>query len=148
MDKENTTTADGGNTAQQESTFTQEDVNRIVSERLAKEKAKNDTALADRERELAQREFQLKAREILESKKLPVELLGALNATDESSLNAALELLDKEFHFNQQHKAFIPNPDGTMRLYNKEIDKTIFPPSGNVVNSSPGMLERKAFGLD
>ena len=42
-------------------TFTQEDVNRIVQDRLAKDREKASKELGEREQELAQREFRLKA---------------------------------------------------------------------------------------
>lgn len=55
-----------------EKTFTQEDVNRIVQERLAKEKSKNngDADFAKREQELAQRELHMSAKEMLSEKGL------------------------------------------------------------------------------
>lgn len=59
-----------------EKTFTQEDVNRIVQERLAKEKARNggEADFAKREQELARRELHMTARELLSEKGLPVQL--------------------------------------------------------------------------
>lgn len=42
-----------------ETTFTQEQVNKIVSDRLAREKVKSEAALAEREQQLAQRELLL-----------------------------------------------------------------------------------------
>ena len=55
-----------------EKTFTQEDVNRIVGERLAKEKAKNsgEADLAKREQELAQRELHMTAKELLSTARM------------------------------------------------------------------------------
>lgn len=50
-----------------EKLFTQEDVNRIVADRLAKERAKGQPSAADqREQELAQRELALECRDYLE----------------------------------------------------------------------------------
>ena len=42
-----------------EKTFTQEDVNRIVSKRLSEEKQKAEADIAKREAQLKQKEFQL-----------------------------------------------------------------------------------------
>ena len=51
-----------------EKMFTQEDVNRIIAERLAKERAKGQPPAADqRERELSVREQALECRDFLES---------------------------------------------------------------------------------
>lgn len=60
-------------------TFTQEQVNAIIGERLAKEKSKADAALAEKEQQLAQRELTLTAKERLNEMDLPIELLDALN---------------------------------------------------------------------
>lgn len=62
-------------------TFSQDDVNRIVGERLAKEKAKGEAAIAEREQQLAQRELLLTAKEKLTENGLPVELVDALNVS-------------------------------------------------------------------
>ena len=73
-----------------EKTFSQEDVNRIVGERLAKEKAKGEAALAEREQQLAQRELLLTAKEKLTENGLPVELVDALNVSSPEALEKAL----------------------------------------------------------
>ena len=79
-----------------ERTFTQDDVNRIVQDRLAKEKAKNsgEADLAKREQELAQREFRLNSRQKLIDKGYPETLLDALNCSSEEAFNKALETID------------------------------------------------------
>ena len=71
-------------------TFSQDDVNRIVGERLAKEKAKGEAALAEREQHLAQRELLLTAKEKLTENGLPVELVDALNVSSPEALEKAL----------------------------------------------------------
>ena len=48
-----------------EKTFTQDDVNRIVQDRLAKDREKASKELGEREQELAQREFRLNSRQKL-----------------------------------------------------------------------------------
>lgn len=83
-----------------EKTFTQEDVNRIVQERLAKEKAKSsgDADFAKREQELARRELHMTAKEMLSEKGLPVQLFDALNCTDEESLKKSVATIEKIFN--------------------------------------------------
>lgn len=74
-------------------TFSQDDVNRIVGERLAKEKAKGEAAFAERERQLAQRELLLTAKEKLTENGLPVELVDALNVSSPEALEKALSIV-------------------------------------------------------
>ena len=76
-------------------TFRQEDVNRIVGERLAKEKAKNDADWQQREQDLQRRELQMTAKEYLNEKNMPVELLDALSYTDEETLQMSVAVIEK-----------------------------------------------------
>lgn len=76
-----------------EKTFSQEDVNRIVGERLAKEKAKGEAALAEREQQLAQRELLLTAKEKISEMGLPAELVDALNVSSPEALEKALSIV-------------------------------------------------------
>lgn len=85
-----------------ESTFTQEQVNKIVSDRLAREKAKGEAALAEREQQLAQRELLLTAKEKLTESGLPVELVDALNVSSPETLEKALNTVKTVF---DKHKA-------------------------------------------
>ncbi len=71
-------------------TFSQDDVNRIVGERLAAEKRKGEAALAEREQQLAQRELLLTAKEKLTENGLPVELLDALNVSTPEAMEKAI----------------------------------------------------------
>ena len=81
-------------------TFTQEDVNRIVQERLAKEKAKNsgEADFAKREQELAQRELHMSAKELLSEKGLPVQLFDALNCTDKETMEKSIATIETVFN--------------------------------------------------
>lgn len=83
-----------------EKTFTQDDVNRIVQERLAKEKAKSsgEADFAKREQELAQRELHMTARELLSNKDLPVQLFDALNCTDEETMKKSIATIETVFN--------------------------------------------------
>lgn len=87
-------------------TFTQEEVNAIIQQRLAREKEKakpeQDAALAAKELALAERELQLQAKEQLMDKGLPKELSGIIKANDEKSLKEAIELLSKYIKTEQQ----------------------------------------------
>lgn len=103
-------------------TFTQEQVNAIVGERLAKEKGKADAALAEREQQFAEREKELAKRELLfsakekiEKKGFSMELLEVLDISSEEALDKALnviqEMIDKKI--SREFKV-IPNrlPEG------------------------------------
>ncbi|MGN0612639.1 MAG: DUF4355 domain-containing protein [Porcipelethomonas sp.] len=79
-------------------TFTQEDVNRIVGDRLAKDRAKNDADLIKREQDLKQRELAMSAREVLSEKGLPKELADILKFSDEDTMNKSIESLEKIFN--------------------------------------------------
>lgn len=63
-----------------EKLFTQNEVNRIVGERLAR--AKRDTAADDREQALKAREARLDCREFLTNRQYPAELLDILDTAD------------------------------------------------------------------
>lgn len=92
-----------------EKTFTQDDVNRIVQERLAKEKAKNsgEADFAKREQELVRRELHMTAKELLSEKGLPVQLFDALNCTDEETMKKSIATIEKAFN---DYKANLPKP--------------------------------------
>ena len=100
MDKlENNTADNTGN----DRTFTQEDVNRIVQERLSREwnKAASDQdrlkELEERERALTAREQAITRKAVLKSKNIPEEVYEALNCTSEESFNKSLEILSPYF---------------------------------------------------
>lgn len=76
-----------------EKTFTQEQVNQIISDRLARDRAKGEAALAEREQQLAQRELLLTAKEKLTENGLPVELVDALNVSSNEALEKALSIV-------------------------------------------------------
>ena len=72
-----------------EKTFTQEQVNQIISDRLARDRAKGEAALAERE----QRELLLTAREKMTEQGLPLELLDALNVSSPEALEKSLNIV-------------------------------------------------------
>lgn len=95
VEEQQVTTQPERNGAQSEKTFTQEDVNRIIGERLAKEKAKNDVDFVKREQDLQQRELAMTAREMLTEKGLPKDLADILKYSDEDSLKIAVDRILK-----------------------------------------------------
>lgn len=95
-------------------TFTQDDVNRIIGERLAKEKTKGDTDFSKKEQELAQREIRLSAKEMLSDSNLPVQLIDALNCTSKETLEKSISIIEQVMKEkskeapNRQFKGAIP----------------------------------------
>lgn len=75
-------------------TFTQDDVNRIVQDRLAKDREKASKELGEREQELLQREFRLNSRQKLIDRGYPENILDALNCSSEEAFNKALDIID------------------------------------------------------
>lgn len=76
-----------------EKTFTQEQVNQIISDRLARDRAKGEAALAEREQQLAHRELLLTAKEKINEMGLPAELVDALNVSSPEALEKALSIV-------------------------------------------------------
>lgn len=103
MDDVTRTSAEGTQTgtdgAQGERTFTQEEVNRIVQERLAKEKSKGTGNTGDeldrRAAALDLRERKLTAREKLREKGLPEYLVDALNMETDETFQKSMEAVMK-----------------------------------------------------
>lgn len=83
---------------QQAKTFTQEDVNRIVQERLARAKHLPDSAgYAEREEALSLRERQLDAREKLADDGLPKDLLPLVNCSSKEDMEKSISLISTYF---------------------------------------------------
>jgi len=94
MSENTTSVVESGNEPQETTrAFTQDDVNRIVSERLAKEKAKSEAAMVQRGQELDQREKMLVAREKVTAMGLPAELVNALNINTPEELEKSLSII-------------------------------------------------------
>lgn len=88
----------------EERTFTQEEVNRIVSERLARERAKLTADLEEREKAIKAREISLLASEKLSEAGLPKELISVLKYDDEASLTDAITKLSSLRGFSTEKK--------------------------------------------
>ena len=80
-------------------TFTQEEVNRIVSDRLAREREKLTQQPQDdaHEQALKAREARLDCRDYLDSKKYPAALLDVLDSSDVEKFKTAADALAKQF---------------------------------------------------
>ena len=78
-----------------EKLFTQEDVNRIISDRLARERAKAEPSPEDaREADLRAREARLACREYISEHGYPSALLELLDTSDPERFRGAVEQLD------------------------------------------------------
>ena len=85
-------------TQQQERTFTQDEVNRIVQERLARAKnAPDNSGYTEREQALDQRERRLEAREKLADAGLPKELLPLVNCSGKKEMEDSIKLIGTYF---------------------------------------------------
>ena len=95
----NNTSLEGSQTGtegtQGERTFTQDDVNRIVQERLAKEKGKGNDELNKRAAELDKRERRMNAIDELRKNGLPDYLVDALNMNTDEDFQKSLEAIKK-----------------------------------------------------
>ena len=74
-------------------TFTQEEVNRIVSDRLARDRDKRTAELEKREKAVKARELAVIAVEKLTAAGLPKEMAGVLKYDDEKTLDEAIDTL-------------------------------------------------------
>lgn len=110
-----------------ERTFTQDEVNRIVGERLARVKD-SSSDLIERESRCAQRELQLDAREKLADAGLPKELLGVINCSTKENLDNSIKTLQKLF--------------GTSGAVNQAQNKPAYRVSMSTSNSSNGSGHR------
>ena len=77
-----------------ERTFSQEQVNAIVQQRLAEDREQASKELGEREQELARREFRLNSRQKLIDRGYPESIMDALNCSDEKSFDKALDIID------------------------------------------------------
>lgn len=75
-------------------TFSQEDVNKIINDRLKKEKDKTQKQVEAMEKEYQQKELTFKAKELLASKGLSLDILEALKYEDEETLNKSVSIVE------------------------------------------------------
>lgn len=98
-----------------EKLFTQDDVNRIVSERLARERQKAEPSPEDtREADLKVRESKMDCREFVASGGYPAELLELFDTTDPEKFKAAVSKLDGIVDLPSNHRKPAPRIVGPM----------------------------------
>lgn len=120
-----------GNGATGGKMFTQDEVNRIVSDRLAKERAKAEPKEDEREQALKAREARLDCREYIAGKKYPAALLDILDTGNAESFKAMADELVKAFPEMQQSKLPPPYAPGTgtsMVAFDNPIAAAFKPP--------------------
>lgn len=122
----------GAQETRSDRTFTQEEVNRIVSERLAKERSRaaqaQQTEADNRAAELTAKENRLICKEFLIDNEYPAELLDAIDTSDPEEFKRKATSAYNAIHGKRQ---FAPSPQ-----YNPEL-----PPSAHSALSD-------AFGHD
>ena len=135
------TAADSVNTSVQEGkTFSQEDVNRIVSERLGKEKSRTDAELAKKEQELAHKELLFTLTQKLSAQGLPADLLVAINTSSSEAADKSLDIISKVITLKTEaaiQSAGAANPHRKLDL----------PPPGQMPGTDNNALMRAAMGL-
>ena len=126
-----TNTATPAETKGEQKTFTQDDVNRIVQDRLAKDRAKASEELGKREQELNEREFRLNSRQKLIDRGYPESIMDALNCSSEEAFNKALDIIDslikertpdKEQELLEQRRARFTGPMNNSSFSGKRED--------------------------
>lgn len=134
--EENTmnTKNEGKSTPEGEKTFTQDDVNRIVQERLAKEKGKQNEDISARIAELDKRERKMNAVQKLRDNGLPDYLADALNMDTDEAFEQSMKAVMK---MKKEGKAEGDEPVGVRDLIGR---------IGGLNNHGDAL--RDAFGLD
>ena len=95
MEDNTNTSTEGTEQVTDGKTFTQDDVNRIVQERLAKEKGKGNDELDKRKADLDKRERRMNAIDELRKNELPDYLVDALNMETDEDFQHSMEAIKK-----------------------------------------------------
>ncbi len=94
---------------QGEKLFTQADLDRIIGERLARERAKAEPSPEDtREADLRAREARLDCREFISAEGYPTALLELFDTTDAAKFKATVEKLDSIVDLPSNHRRPVP----------------------------------------
>lgn len=94
---------------QGEKLFTQADLDRIIGERLARERAKAEPSPEEtREADLKAREARMDCREFITDEGYPSELLDLFDTSDSERFKAAVEKLDSLVGLPSKHRAPAP----------------------------------------
>ena len=142
MENNNITSKEGTQTGTEGAgrTFSQEDVNRIVQERLAKEKGKGNEDLDKRAAELDKRERRMNAVQKLRENNLPDYLVDALNMDTDEAFEQSLSAIIKM-------KGETIEGAGTSRRKPGEIILGYGEPIGTLRKGGPSDELRDVFGL-
>lgn len=106
-------------TEPQARTFTQEEVNKMMAERVGRVKAEKEQEYNSKLAELKERELKLQAKEILRDKKMPDSLLEAVNCSDIETFNNSIKIIEDYINGVRNepvkiHGAFVPGYSGGM----------------------------------
>ena len=118
-------------------TFTQEEVNAIIQERLAKEKAKYEKQIADMQADIKYREKRLEAVGKLKEKGIPEELVDLVKLDDDKAFNVSMELLERTYKQTQS---------GTKKEDTEGTSHKGYKPKGGITVCDDPI--REAMGLD
>lgn len=139
MNNENmsTQTQNEDNNTEQTRTFTQEEVNRMISERLSRVKTDEKQEYSAKLAELNQKEFRLQAKELLMAKNMPESLLEAINCSDIKEFNKSINIIE-EYVKEASRPVF----------RGATIGRSNYDPVSGSVNPSTELKIRKAMGLE
>ena len=131
---------------QTEKMFTQDDVNRIVGERLARVKTDVSPQFQERERAISQRELQIDAREMLVDAGLPKELLEAIDCSTKEKLENSIETIKRLFGSSGSGNQVQGKPAPAYRIISTSVSNSSNG-SGNRNRADDPEEIRKAMGL-
>ncbi len=147
----NTQPEDNG--GKSEKTFTQEEVNKIVSDRLARERARNDegkNSVEDKKAaELTARENKLTCREYLLEKNYPMEMLDSLDTSDPEKFKTTADSIYNAV-CNKSERRPLPAPafsDGRVQASPKFMGSENSDIVGNAFKHSQKHIPRKYPGM-
>lgn len=95
------------NMDQQEKTFTQDEVNKIVSDRLGREKERYEKDYQAKAEELRQQELRIKGTELLKSHHLSEEMYDILKFSNTEELETSILSLKKALQGTHQEKSLL-----------------------------------------
>lgn len=122
-----------------EKTFTQEEVNKIVQERLNDQKSKYEKLLADKDAEHSKIMRKVNAEKELSKRGIPAELLDLVRLDDDNTLKQSLDLLERNYKP-------IKEPDGPI-VTGKTPDKRGKATPGTDPDALTDKAIKKAMGL-
>lgn len=79
--------------AENNKTFTQEQVNEIIAKEREKMQEEQSKSIKEREQAILKREMRMNAIDKLQERGLPANLVDALNYSDEKALNTGIDIL-------------------------------------------------------